>query len=145
MFANKTWPCDRHWLHTYLYINLSYHHGHDRKVKAIVQVNYTKLFCSYIMARTSYIKWNDYEVRFVLDQHADLNFCRASSQKRHSSGRHVAPFGHIVQIPRQTICVLTLGASRRSSKYHFYNICFEQMVTRTHYLPHSIRLNNHLT
>jgi hypothetical protein len=26
-------------------------------------------YCSYIMTRTSYIQWNDGDVRFVLDQH----------------------------------------------------------------------------
>jgi len=30
-------------------------------------------FFSYIMARTSYFQWND-DVRFVLDQHAELDF-----------------------------------------------------------------------
>jgi len=31
-------------------------------------------FFSYIMARTSFIQWNDVDVRFVLDQHAELDF-----------------------------------------------------------------------
>jgi hypothetical protein len=31
-------------------------------------------FFSYIMARTNYFQWNDDDVRFVLDQHAELNF-----------------------------------------------------------------------
>jgi hypothetical protein len=33
-------------------------------------------FFGYIMgmARTSYIQWNDDDVRFVLDQHAELDF-----------------------------------------------------------------------
>jgi len=43
------------------------------------------------------------EVRFVLDQHADLDFYSASSLKQQSSGRHVAPLGHIVLIPSQPV------------------------------------------
>jgi len=33
--------------------------------------------------------WNDDEVRFVLDQHAELNFYSASSPKKQSMDRHV--------------------------------------------------------
>jgi hypothetical protein len=57
---------------------------------------------SYIMARTSYIQWNDGEFRFVLDQQ-QLDFYSASSLKQHSAGRHVVPFGHIVLIPSQPV------------------------------------------
>jgi len=39
------------------------------------------------MARTSYIQWNDDEVRFVLDQHAELNFYKASLLKQQSTGK----------------------------------------------------------
>jgi hypothetical protein len=41
-------------------------------------------------------QWDDDEVRFVLDQHAELDFYSASSQKQQSTGRHVAPLGHII-------------------------------------------------
>jgi hypothetical protein len=35
------------------------------------------------MARTSYIPWNDVDdVRFVLDQHAELDFYSVRSQKQ---------------------------------------------------------------
>ena len=40
-------------------------------------------------------QWDDEEVRFVLDQHAELDFYSASSLKQKSVGRHVAPLGHI--------------------------------------------------
>jgi hypothetical protein len=33
-----------------------------------------KTLFSYIMARISYIRWDDNDVRFVLDQHAELDF-----------------------------------------------------------------------
>jgi hypothetical protein len=37
----------------------------------------------------------DGDVRFVLDQHAYLNFYSASELKQQSTDRHVAPLGHI--------------------------------------------------
>jgi hypothetical protein len=47
------------------------------------------------------------EGRFVLDQHAELDFYSASSLKRQSAGRHVAPLGHIILIPSQPVFALT--------------------------------------
>jgi hypothetical protein len=44
---------------------------------------------------------DDNEIRFVLDQHAELDFYSANSLKQHSTGRHVAPLGHIILIPSQ--------------------------------------------
>jgi hypothetical protein len=43
-------------------------------------------------------QWDDDEVRFVLDQHAELDFYSASSLNQQSAGRHVAPLGHFVII-----------------------------------------------
>jgi hypothetical protein len=60
-------------------------------------------FVSYIMERTSYFQWDDDEIRFVLDQHTELDVYSASS---HSAGRHVAPLGHIILIPRQPVFAL---------------------------------------
>ena len=57
----------------------------------------------YIMARTSYIQWNDVDVRFVLDQHAEFDFYCASSLKQQSGGRHAAPLGHIILIASQPV------------------------------------------
>jgi hypothetical protein len=37
-------------------------------------LNPIQQFFNYIMARTSYFEWDDDEVRFVLDQHAELDF-----------------------------------------------------------------------
>jgi len=47
-------------------------------------------------------QWGDDEFRFVLDQHAGLDFYSASSLKQQSeaAGRHVAPIGHIILIRR---------------------------------------------
>jgi hypothetical protein len=64
-------------------------------------------FISYIMARTSYFQWDDDEVRFVLDQYAELDFYSASSFKQQSAGRHVAPLGHIILILSQPIFALS--------------------------------------
>jgi hypothetical protein len=47
------------------------------------------------------------EVRFVLDQHAELDFYSASSLKQQSAGRHVASLGHIILIPSQSIFALS--------------------------------------
>jgi hypothetical protein len=51
-------------------------------------------------------QWDD-EVRFVLDQHAELDFYRASSLKQQSTDRHVAPFRHIILIPSQPVFALS--------------------------------------
>ena len=56
-------------------------------------------FFSSIMARTS--------VRFVLDQHAELDFYSASSMKQPSVGRHVVLLGHIILIPSQPVFALS--------------------------------------
>jgi hypothetical protein len=58
------------------------------------------------MVRTSYFQRND-DVRFVLDQHAELDFYSSSSLKQQSAGRHVAPLGHIILIPSQPVFALT--------------------------------------
>jgi len=59
------------------------------------------------MARTSYIQWNADNVRFVLDQHAELDFYSATSLKQQSVDRHVAPLGHIILIPSQPVFALS--------------------------------------
>ena len=42
-------------------------------------------FLSYIMARTQVnFQWDDYEVHFVLDQHAELDFYSANSLTQQS-------------------------------------------------------------
>ena len=52
-------------------------------------------------------EWDDDEVRFVLHQHAELDFSSASSLKQQSAGKHVAPLGQIILIPGQPVFVLT--------------------------------------
>jgi hypothetical protein len=48
------------------------------------------------MARTTYIRRDVNEVRFVLDLHAYLNFYISSSLQQTSAGKHVASLGHII-------------------------------------------------
>ena len=44
-------------------------------------------------------QWDDDdEVRFVLDQHSELDFYSASSLKQWSAGKHVTLLGHIILI-----------------------------------------------
>ena len=54
-----------------------------------------------------HFQWDDDEVRFVLDQNAELDFYIASSLKKQSAGRHVASLGHIILIPSQPVCALS--------------------------------------
>ena len=53
------------------------------------------------------LQWDDDDVRFVLDQHAHLDFYSASSLKQQSADRHVAPLGHIILISSQPVFTLT--------------------------------------
>ena len=50
---------------------------------------------------------DDDEIRFVLDQHAALDFYCASTLKQHSADRHVATLGHIILIPTQPVFALS--------------------------------------
>jgi hypothetical protein len=57
------------------------------------------------MARTGFW-WVD-DVRFELDQHAELDIYSASSLKQQSAGKHVAPLGHIILITSQLVFALS--------------------------------------
>jgi hypothetical protein len=47
------------------------------------------------------------EIRYVLDQHALLDFYSANSLKQQSADGYVAPLRHIVLIPSQSVFVLS--------------------------------------
>ena len=47
------------------------------------------------------------EIRFILDQHAELHFYSASPLKQQSAGWNVAPLEHIIQIASQLVFVLS--------------------------------------
>ena len=52
-------------------------------------------------------QWDDDDVRFVLDQQAELDFYSASSLKQQSAGRPVAPLGNFILIPSQPVFALS--------------------------------------
>jgi hypothetical protein len=58
------------------------------------------------MARTSYIKWNDDGVLFVVDQYVSLDLYSANSLKQQCSGKHVALLGNIILIQSQPVFAL---------------------------------------
>jgi len=47
------------------------------------------------------------KVRFVLDQHAELDFISASSLKQQPADRHVTPLRHIILIKSQPVFALS--------------------------------------
>jgi hypothetical protein len=53
-------------------------------------------------------QWDYDDVRFVLDQHTELDFYSASSLKQQSANRHVAPLGHTILIPNQPVFALSV-------------------------------------
>ena len=66
-----------------------------------------QLFSAITWREQVFFQRDDDEVRFVLDQHAELDFYSASSLKQQSAGRHVAPLGHIIMIPGQPVFALS--------------------------------------
>jgi hypothetical protein len=70
--------------------------------------NANEQFLSYIMERTSYIRWDDNDVPFAVNQHALLYFYSASSLKQQSSCRHNVSLRHIIPIPSQPVFALLL-------------------------------------
>jgi hypothetical protein len=79
------------------------------------------------------------EARFVLDQHAELDFNSASSLKQQSAGRHVAPLGHIILILSQPVfalspycCVLSGEATNTNFiVFGLIRLGLEPMIYRT--------------
>jgi len=79
-------------------------------------------------------QWNDDDVPFVLDQHAELahwNNSQRIDMSLHSdtlfwfranqsvlSDRHVAPLGHIILIPNQPVFALSPDAACLAEKQH---------------------------
>jgi hypothetical protein len=52
-------------------------------------------------------QWDDDKIRFLLDQHTDLDVYSASSLKQQSAGRYVSPLGNIILIPSQPVFALS--------------------------------------
>ena len=51
-------------------------------------------------------QWDD-KIYFVQDQRDELDFYSAKPLKQQSAGSHVAPLGHIILIPSQSVFALT--------------------------------------
>ena len=73
-------------------------------------------------------------------QHGELNLLSSISLKYQSTGKYVAPHGHIIQIPEQPVfvvihwfCMLTGEATNQ-----FYSLWYDPNCARTHDLPHSL-------
>ena len=49
------------------------------------------------------LQWKDDEVRFVLDQQAELDFYNASLLKQESTDKYIASLGHIILNPIQPV------------------------------------------
>ena len=65
-------------------------------------------FFSYYKVTTSYMRWDDDDVHFVLDTHAWLDVYSASLLKQQSAVRYVVLLGHIMLILSQPVFVLTV-------------------------------------
>ena len=100
------------------------------------------------MARTSFIcQWNDDEVCFVLDQHAELDFYSASSLKQQTAGKHVTPLGHIILIPSQPVFALSTNCivfdlTRSMLEHTIYSIQGERAYHYTTDSVQKLEINN---
>jgi hypothetical protein len=83
--------------------------------------------------------WDDDDVCFVLDQHAELDFRSASSLKQQYAGRHVAPLGHIILIPSQPVFALFPSCCILSGEATNTN-CIVFGLTRPRIIARSIAL-----
>ena len=83
-------------------------------------------------------QWKDDEIRFVLDQHVELDFYSASSLNQQSTGRHVAPHHSDSELTRLffLLNVVCLAEKQQIRLYQFNSLWFEP--TREH--PQSIVL-----
>ena len=85
---------------------------------------------SYIMAEEQVnFQWDDDEVRFVLDQHTELDCYSASSLKQQSADRHVAPLGHVILIPSDQSLFFLFNAACLPEKQQI-SICIVFGMTR---------------
>ena len=90
-----------------------------------------------LIVRISYIQWDDDDVCFVLDQHAQLDFYSPSSVKQQSASRYVTPLGHIILILNQPVLLLLLNTACLVDKqlYQLYSLWFYPIRNQTHDLP----------
>ena len=65
------------------------------------------IFQLYYDENTLFLNDDHEEVRFVLDQHTELDLYSASSLKQQSADRYLSPLGHIMPIPSQPVFALS--------------------------------------
>ena len=83
---------------------------------------------------------DDIDVRFVPDQHAELDFNSANSLKQQSVRRNVAPLKtHYPDSDpnRLSSFSLMLHAKPRSNKFQFYSLWIDASMIQTQDVPHS--------
>ena len=121
--------------------DLKWFRDQRRWVSEWLLVNDNSAFFSAILWRYQVnFQWDDDEVRFVLDQHAELYLFCASSLRQQSTGRYVAPLEHIILIPGRPVFALSYlycVLSREATNNNF--IDFGLTWPWTYDLPHSRR------
>jgi hypothetical protein len=87
--------------------------------------HYSAINLCHCMREQVNLQWNDDEVRFVLDQLAELDFYSASTLKQQSVDRHVAPLWHINLITTIILSYITLQNKLFSFYFseHIYWMC----------------------
>jgi hypothetical protein len=80
-------------------------------------------------AAISWRKQVDDEVRFVLDQHAELEFHSANSLKQQCVDRYVIPLGHIILIQSQRSLLFPLNAACLAEKQEIPIVVFDVSVS----------------
>jgi hypothetical protein len=90
-------------------------------------------------------QWDDDEVHFVLDQHAEFDFYSASSLKQQSTDRHVVPLRHMLfllnaacLVEKQQIPILESLVSRPGLKPTIYRTRGNHA---NHYATNAVHVN----
>jgi hypothetical protein len=123
-------PQASRWLLDYLALSLP-DEGYSRSTSYASDLIFTFL-----------LRWDDDDVRFLIDQDAELDFCNASSLKQQSECRHVAPFWHIILILSQPIFVVSpecrVWLAENQEIAILYLLSYPTGA-RSHNLPNSMR------
>ena len=101
------------------------------------QVNEWLLFYS-IMVRSSRMPGDDDNVRFVFDQHAEMDVLRCSSLKQYSTCIYVGPLECIMLILGFVLSLWWYVLSEEAA-YTNFSLWFEPTEAWIHNLPHSRR------
>jgi hypothetical protein len=117
----------------------------------MLSVDVSKLYCHMsnfsamsCIERTIYSTWDDYDIRFVLDQHTELDFYYASSLKQQPTDRHVAPLRSNILVEKQQILILwslvwpnqdsnTRSTTLESNMQQLHHRCSENLIRQLYY------------